>query len=187
MFYMEEFSNPNEASNFIMEVSGFRIINTPDSQVSPVLGIRPFTMFPGISREATISMAIEPSAARNGTTIYRASGPSGWYFVALNTQIINGKAVARTNQGGIFVVAAGLEIDMPTTDQGGGDVFVLATGVSVGVFVGVIIAVIAFISILAVVVVILICFVASRKSIKKRFVVRFTNFAKQANVKTEEQ
>lgn len=187
MFYMDEFSNANEASNFVMEMTGSRTINTPDNQVSPVLRIQPFTSFPGSSREATISMAIEPSAARNGTTMYRASRPSGWYYVALNTQIINGKAVARTNQGGIFVVAAGLEVDMPTTDQGGGDTFVLATGISVGVLIGVIIAVIAFISIMAVVIVILIFFLASRKSVKKRFVVRFTNFAKQAYIKSEEE
>ena len=152
MFNMEEYADSNEASDFVMAMSGTRTTNEPGNQVSSVLSVQPFTQFAGAQREATIMIEVEDSSARDGTKIYRASPTNGWSFVALDTQIVDGKAVARTNQGGIFVAAA---------------------EVSTGVIVGVVIAAVIIILIVIVVIGLSIYF-ASRpeklKSTKERLV-----------------
>ncbi len=53
----------NEASNFVIGMTGFKTTNELDNQVSPVLSIWLFTIFPGIQREVPISMVIVLSAA----------------------------------------------------------------------------------------------------------------------------
>jgi hypothetical protein len=106
MLNMEQYTDANEASDFVMQMSGRQTTNEPGNQVSSVISVQPFTQFAGVQNEATISIEVESDAARDGTKIYQASAANGWSYAALDTQIIDGKAVARTNSGGVFVAAA---------------------------------------------------------------------------------
>ena len=131
MLNMEEYANADEASDFVMQMSGSRTTNAPGNQVSSVISIQPFTQFNGAQSDATISIDIDESAAREGTVIYRASPVNGWSYAALDTQIIDGKAVARTSSGGVFVAA---------------------TAVSTGLIVGVVIAGVVLLLVIVIVV-----------------------------------
>ena len=103
---MMEFEDEGQARDTIVEMAGAAPTNEPGNKVSPTVTILPFNRFAGAQREATISINLDPTADRDGTKVYRASANNGWSYVALDTQIIDGKAVAQTDQGGIFVAAA---------------------------------------------------------------------------------
>ena len=164
MLNMEEYADANEASDFVMQMSGFRTTNEPGNQVSPVISVQPFTQFSGAQREATITIDIDSSAARDGTKIYRASASNGWSYAALDTQIVDGKAVAKTNQGGVFVAAA---------------------DVSTAVIVGVVVAIVIILLIIVVVVGILIYFASRPDKLKstKEKVIKTQNRVKRSFAK----
>ena len=128
---MEEYQEPEAATQFIREMTGASLSNEPANQVSRVVTIQPFNRFAGAQREATIMIDVNADAAREGTKIYRASAMNGWSYVALDTQIINGQAVAQTDQGGIFVAAAEV-----------------STGVIVGVVVAIVVVIILVIGVI---------------------------------------
>lgn len=130
MLNMEEYADANEASDFVMQMSGSQTSNAPGNQVSSVISIQPFHQFPGVQGEATITIDTD-SAAGDGIKIYRASAGNGWSYAALDTQIVDGRAVARTNQGGVFVAAA---------------------DVSTGLIVGVVVAIVIILLIVVIVV-----------------------------------
>ena len=103
---MMEFENADEARDMIEATAGGTPRNEPSNKVSSSLTVQPYTRFTGAQNEAQISIDLDPTADRDGTVIYRASAMNGWSYVALDTQIVEGRAVARTDQGGIFVAAA---------------------------------------------------------------------------------
>ena len=164
MLNMEEYTDANEASDFVMQMSGFRTTNEPANQVSSVVSVQPFTQFNGAQNEATISIDVESSSARDGTKVYRASAANGWSYVALDTQIVDGKAVARTDQGGVFVAAA---------------------EVSTGLIVGVVIAAVIIILIAVVIVGVLIYFRSRPDKLKstKESIVKTQNRVKRSFAK----
>ena len=106
MLNMEEYQDSEDARQFVQEMTGASPTNEPANKVSPTVAVQPFNRFAGAQMEATITIEVDADAARDGTQIYRASAMNGWSYVALDTQIIDGKAVAQTDQGGVFVAAA---------------------------------------------------------------------------------
>ena len=106
MLNMEEYQDSEDARQFIMEMTDASPTNEPSNKVSPTLAVQPFNRFKGVQKEATITIEVDPDAARDGTKIYRASAMNGWSYVALDTQIVDGRAMAQTDQGGVFVAAA---------------------------------------------------------------------------------
>ena len=105
MLNMEEYDDSDAAREFIQEMTGASPTAEPSNKVSNTLTVQPFNRFAGAQGEATIMIDVDSDSAREGTTVYRASANNGWSYVALDTQIIDGKAVAQTDQGGIFVAA----------------------------------------------------------------------------------
>lgn len=83
------------------------ILNTPDNLMSPFISIDPPTHFTGVEQPANISIKIDDSSLSSGITMYRANRNSAWVFTELDTQVVEGQAVAQTDQGGIFVVGSG--------------------------------------------------------------------------------
>ena len=108
MVSMEEYQEPADARQLIVEMSGSAPSNEPDDKVSNVITVYPLNQFAGAQREATVMIEVDPTAVRDGTMVYRASPQNGWSYVPLDTQIIDGKAVAQTDRGGVFVAAVGL-------------------------------------------------------------------------------
>lgn len=106
MLNMEEYQNDEDARSFIREMTGSTPTNEPNNKASNTLTIQPFNRFTGAQGMATIMVDLDETTDRDGTKLYRASSMNGWSYVALDTQIIDGKAVAQTDQGGIFVAAA---------------------------------------------------------------------------------
>lgn len=164
MLNMEEYQDPDDAQQFIMEMTGSEPRNEPDNRVSPVISVQPFTQFSGVREMATISIDIDESAENGETTIYRASPQNQWSYAALDTQIINGKAVAQTDQGGVFVAAA---------------------QVSTGLIVGVVIAAVVLILVITVVIGVTIYFVTRPEKLKstKEHLVKTQNRLKRSFAK----
>ena len=164
MLNMEEYSDSDAASDFVMQMSGSRTSDAPGNQVSPVISIQPFTQFPGAQGEAQVTIDIDSSAAREGTKIYRASAANNWAYVALDTQIVDGRAVASTNQGGVFVAA---------------------TEVSTGLIVGVVIASVIILLVVVIVVGMAIYFASRPDKLKstKEKIVKTQNRVKRSFAK----
>ena len=93
---------------------------TPPNVVSPYVLVNPVTNFAAAQRTATIVIDIDDSASTD-TQIYRANPSSDWNFVSMSTEVQDGRAIAQTDQGGVFVAASGL------------NTIAIAVGVSVAV------------------------------------------------------
>ena len=105
MLNMEEYLESETVREIVTSMSGAPPSNEPSDRVSSTITVRPFNQFAGAQREATIMIQVDETSARDGTQIFRASPNNGWIYVPLETEIVNGMAVARTNRGGVFVVA----------------------------------------------------------------------------------
>lgn len=103
---MSEYRN---ASAAVADVAGLanegELINTPSNLASPYVSVMPHGQFEGANGMATISIKL--NSGSSGATIRRANPNSAWVFVPLDTQIVDGQAMAQTNQGGIFVAGSG--------------------------------------------------------------------------------
>ena len=109
MIRMDVFRDPQDAMTEVMEGAGSEEnVNPPGNTVSQFIRIDPPRMFDGVMSAATVTISIDEKAENDRTTIYRASEQSGWMFEPLDTEIVDGRAVASTNQGGIFVAASGV-------------------------------------------------------------------------------
>lgn len=79
----------------------------PDTRSSFLL-LQPQGMFTADNQEIAVEIALESESGR-AIHVYRANEMSRWSFQRLDTEVRDGRAVARTDQGGIFVAASPLD------------------------------------------------------------------------------
>lgn len=103
VFRLEEFSEEEDAMQAAQERGG--TIDPPPEIHSSFVLLDPFVQFTAENEEAEIVIDL-PGDPPSGSRIYRASPQSDWSFVGLETEVVDGRALASTNQGGIFVVAS---------------------------------------------------------------------------------
>lgn len=104
---MAEFRNADSAA-----VDNPSLQNAPPILTSPYISVEPHGVFSGASGKAKISINFDPGLVESGTSM-RFAGPSNAYvFTAVDTQIIDGQAVAETDEGGIFVVGSNVNYDL---------------------------------------------------------------------------
>ncbi len=61
---------------------------------------------------AEITVQLRDVGVPTGVKMFRANANSAYVFMELPTRIISGKAVASTNQGGIFVAGSGVNYNL---------------------------------------------------------------------------
>jgi hypothetical protein len=84
------------------------LLNEPSVITSSYVSVDPPTTFEGVNSMATIRMEFDSQLVESGISIYRANLNSAFVFQALDTDVVDGMAVAQTDQGGIFVVGSGV-------------------------------------------------------------------------------
>ena len=80
-------------------------INPPSDTQSAFVALDPPEVFTAEGEEVEIAIVLADGAPSR-TKVFRASPQSDWSFVELGTEVVDGRAVASTNQGGIFVAAS---------------------------------------------------------------------------------
>ena len=103
IFRLEEYSEEEDAMQAAQDRGG--TIDPPSEIHSSFLLLDPFNQFTAEGEEAEVSIALSGDPP-SGSRIYRASPQSDFSFVGLDTEVVDGRAIASTNQGGIFVVAS---------------------------------------------------------------------------------
>lgn len=88
------------------------LLNTPPNLNSPYISVFPHSRFEGASGMATISIDLDQTLSSSGVAIYRANPNSDYVFVQLPTEVIDGRAVAQTSEGGIYVAGSGLNYSL---------------------------------------------------------------------------
>lgn len=105
-FRVTSVANAEAAMTDIMNLAGEGIsVRLPPNEASGYKRVDPVTVFEGAKGQATISIDLDSTIDTSNVVIQRASSISAWVFEPLDTQIIDGKAVAQTNQGGYFVAS----------------------------------------------------------------------------------
>lgn len=137
LIIMSEYRNSSQA---VEDVRGNTVkgekLNEPPILHSPFVAIFPPRTFDGAMSPAKISIDLDSSLAGSSNVhIYRSNMESAFAFTQLETSIVDGRAVANTNQGGVFVAGSqvnyGLVIGLVVT----GVVLLLFAIIVVGVIV----------------------------------------------------
>lgn len=127
------------ASAAVADVEGLanegELLNAPANLNSPFVSVFPHDRFEGATGMGEIAIMLDPSVSHSGVTIHRASPNSDYVFVQLDTQIIDGRAVAQTNEGGIFVAGSGVNYSLVVGLVVAGIVLLLVAIVVVGTIV----------------------------------------------------
>lgn len=118
-----EFRNSSEVG----ELAG-----KPDNLNSPFVNVMPHGHFEGVQGMANITIKLDNSASISGVTLYRASPQSNYAFTALETTVVDGNAMAQTDQGGIFVAGSGINFGAVVGGVVAGVVLLLLAIVLVG-------------------------------------------------------
>lgn len=91
-------------------------INLPANEVSGYKRVDPVSVFEGAQEMGSISIQLDTADLSN-VVILRSSAASAWEFTPLDTVVVDGKAVAFTDQGGYFVASTpiqyGLVVGIP--------------------------------------------------------------------------
>ena len=112
---MMQYSNGDDAIADVESMAGEedrQLLGTPANLNSPFVSVFPHAPFEGANEMATISINLDPSVSHANTVIHRASPGSSYVFTPLDTQIVDGRAVAQTDQGGIFVAGSGVNFSL---------------------------------------------------------------------------
>lgn len=114
---MTSVASPDAAMNEIIRLAGDGVkVNLPANQASGFKRVDPVTQFQGAQGMADISIDLG-DADSSSVVIMRANAASTWVFQPLDTQVIDGRAVAQTDQGGYFVASTpvqyGLVVGIP--------------------------------------------------------------------------
>ncbi len=109
---MMQFQNSSDA---IKELRGKapsgENLNEPAVKHSEFVSIQPEGKFSGSAGKAKISLRLDDGISSNAE-IYRAGPDTAYAFVRMDTTIVNGKAEAQTDQGGVFVVGSGVNLGL---------------------------------------------------------------------------
>ena len=112
-FTMKEYRNQSAAVADVEDLAAQgELVNTPPNLNSPYVRIDPPTRFNGAMSKAEISIQLTEGESSMGVTIRRANPGSAWVFTDLDTQIVDGRAVAQTDEGGVFVAGSGFNFGL---------------------------------------------------------------------------
>ena len=110
MITISEYRDSEAALTAVQELSqDTELLNHPANVASPYVRVEPTEQFTGMGE---ISVALDDALISSGVTLRRANPNSNWVFMELDTSIVEGKAVAQTNQGGIFVAGSGVNYSL---------------------------------------------------------------------------
>lgn len=111
MVTISEYRDADAAVADVQELSQeVELLNHPANVASPYVRVEPTEQFTGMGE---ISISLDDSLMiPTGVTIRRANPNSNWIFTELDTTIVEGKAVAQTSQGGIFVAGSGVNYSL---------------------------------------------------------------------------
>lgn len=109
-FRLSDIANADAAKAEIQRQAGGINVNLPANIASAYKRLDPVRQFPQTEERllATIAIDLNDDATSNGI-ILQANEDNFWVFEPLDTEIIDGRAVAQTDGGGYFVVATPLE------------------------------------------------------------------------------
>ena len=107
---MTQFNNASEAVDTVRgnAIEG-EVLNLPSNVLSSYIGIFPPRIFDGSQSPAEVAIELDGSIGSTGVSIYRANMENVWIFTELDSRVENGRVMASTNQGGVFV--AGSPVD----------------------------------------------------------------------------
>ena len=106
MFRLERYSTSEEAIEAVRQNNPDADFSAPANTASAFTLLEPLEVFEGSEGMATVSFPIDP-AVGGSPRVFRANPASAWNYEPLDTEIIDGRAVAQTDQGGVFVAASG--------------------------------------------------------------------------------
>ena len=110
---MMQFEN---ATTAVEDVRGSAIegenLNVPANLHSGFIGVNPAGKFDGVMSPAKISLKLDDTTASAGVSLYRAGPDTAYAFVRMETTIQDGRAVASTDQGGVFVAGSGVNLGL---------------------------------------------------------------------------
>ncbi len=109
---MSEYRNASAAAADVADLADDgELLNIPANLASPYVSVEPHTDFDSAAGMAEIAIDLDDGLT-GGVAVYRANQNSAYVFMQLDTQIVNGRAVAQTNQGGIFVAGSGVNYSL---------------------------------------------------------------------------
>ena len=111
---MSEYRNASAAVEDVDELSedGRSLLNIPANLASPYVSVEPHTHFEAVAGMAEIKIDLDRDLINSGVSVYRANQNSAYVFQQLDTQIVDGQAVAQTDQGGVFVAGSGVNYSL---------------------------------------------------------------------------
>ncbi len=110
---MSEYRNASAAVADVTDLADEgELLNTPANLASPYLSITPHTDFASVVGTGEVTIDLDDNLINTDTKIYRANINSAYVFTELDTDVVNGRAVAQTNQGGIFVAGSGVNYSL---------------------------------------------------------------------------
>ncbi len=85
-------------------------VNLPENQASGIKKIDPTGQLPQTSRSMMATVGIDlDDPTTTSAVILQANENNFWVFEPLETEIVDGRAVAQTDSGGYFVVSTPLQ------------------------------------------------------------------------------
>ncbi len=105
MFQMEEFRDPQDAVDMAEGQGGSSIDKPSGDRYSPYVSLQPYTTFAEAGQEVTIAIDLH-SGAPSDVKLYVANPRTNWNFVEMRTSTDDGRAMASTSEGGVFVATA---------------------------------------------------------------------------------
>lgn len=111
---MSEYRNASAAVADVADLADEgQLLNIPSNIASSYISVEPHDQFASVADTAEISIVLNDANITAEVKLRRANRISAYAFTELDTQIVDGRAVAQTNQGGIFV--AGFSENSMTT------------------------------------------------------------------------
>ena len=135
MITMLEYRNASAAVEEVEELKDeTELLNSPPNLNSPFISILPHTRFSNIEQgsSATVTIMLDPNLVNSAARVYRANRNSNYAFVELDTQVVDGRALAQTSEGGIFVAGTGVNYSLVVGVVVAAVVLVLVVTVVVG-------------------------------------------------------
>ena len=106
MITMSVYQDPNSAiADLTDRAADGEALKPPANKASDYVRVDPLTTFPTATKPATISIRLD-GGITTGVTVRRANQNSAWIFTELDTEIVDGQAMAQTDQGGVFVAGS---------------------------------------------------------------------------------
>ena len=106
VFNIEEYSNSSTALEQARTRTTIEQFSPPPEERSSYLLVDPLDQFTTPGQMVEVNIALNDDNPPGNTNIYRANPGSRWTFQRLTTKINGDRAIASTDQGGIFVAAS---------------------------------------------------------------------------------